>query len=345
MLYAIEDFEITAVIENYKSLIWTLQYYGQGDFELVIPAEYLNVLKIGTMLSKDRTDTGFENVMVIQEITQTYDIENGSLATIRGKGLKNDLLRRRIVWDQTNLEGTVEDGIRQIITENCISPEDWLREIPNFALGPRMGYEETFVYQAFSENVADWVEQICTGLGWGWDIVIDNGQYVFSLYKGEDHTAASQDPVIFSKALDNLLTSIYKAAETVANAALIGGEGDGTDQRTASIGDGSSGMERFETYIDGSGVSSNGEIITVETYLGMLEEYGWSMLGQVKGTEDYTGTVDYNQPFKLGEDFKLGDLVTIEDVVKINTRVIEIIYSESESGIQVVPTFIKEEGV
>ena len=38
LIYVMHDLtDVYGVIENYESLIWTMQFYGPGDFELVIP--------------------------------------------------------------------------------------------------------------------------------------------------------------------------------------------------------------------------------------------------------------------------------------------------------------------
>ena len=126
--------------------------------------------------------------------------------------------------------------------------------------------------------------------------------------------------------------------------ALIGGEGEGTSQRTASIGT-ATGLNRNEDYIDGSSVSSNGEIITVETYTKMLQEYGQTQLDQTAYTQSFSGNIDSEGLFKLNQDYFLGDIVQIENEkgIKATPRIVEIIYAIDESGTSVVPTFSKWE--
>ena len=138
------------------------------------------------------------------------------------------------------------------------------------------GYTQTFDVQSFGENIETWLETVCTTNEIGWDVYIKDGNYVFALMDGVDRSY-QQDKlsyVVFSPEFDNLLTTNYQyTKESYSNCALIGGEGEGISQRTAHIGD-YSGLQRFESYIDGSSVSSNGEIITVEQYEQMLRDYG-----------------------------------------------------------------------
>ena len=121
---------------------------------------------------------------------------------------------------------------------------------------------------------------------------------------------------------------------------MIGGEGEGVNQRTIGIGE-VSGLDRFETYIDGGSVSSNGEIITVEQYNEMLRQFGQTELDKVSVTQSFEGDIDANGIYKINKDYFLGDLVQIENDkgIKATARITEIIYAEDESGMSVVPTF------
>lgn len=337
---------ITDIISTFQSAIWNVQYFDKNDFQLVVAAtdKNLSALKVGAYLVRDEDISGneYNNVMVIEGYKLDFDTESGWVLTITGKGLKT-IVGQRIVWSQTNLSGLAEEGIRQVISENIISPTDASRTIDNFVLDDLNGYEDTIELQLLGENIADWLVEICKTYGYGWDVYIKNGQYVFKLYKGTDRTYNQNEvtPVVFSPEFDNLLSSSYDYnIEDYQNAALIGGEGDGINQRTATIGT-ATGLDRYEAYIDGGSVSSNGEIITVETYTKMLEEYGQTQLNQTAFTQKFSGDIDPAGLFTINEDYYLGDLVQIENEKGITAapRIIEIIYAEDENGSSVVPTF------
>lgn len=334
------------MLQSFESSIWTVQFYGKNDFQIITAAtdENLNLLQSGRYLVRDvDMDNGtFKNVMIIENIKLDFDAEKGWVLTVTGKGLKN-IVGRRVIWLQTTISGMVEDGIRHVINENIINPTDPNRKIDNFTMEPKVGYTDTMDIQALGDNIADWLETTCETFNFGWDVYIQNGQYVFTLYKGIDRSY-DQDvviPVIFSPEYDNLLSSSYTYDKSeYKNAALIGGEGEGSAQRTASIGT-MSGLDRFETYIDGSSVSSNGEIITLDTYLKMLEDYGKTQLAEVSKPEKFEGEIIPNGMYNINEDFFLGDIVQITNDKGISaiSRIIEIIYSEDENGSSVVPTF------
>lgn len=340
-----ESNNVIDIITTFKSCIWNVQYFGQNDFELIMDASKIGAVQPGNRLVRtdDVSNGVFKNVMAIQNFEMSFDSESGWLLKLTGHGLKNDILRRRIVWTQTNLDGTVEGGIRQVITENVISPSDTDRKIDDFRLDTANGFTETIDAQLFGENIAEWLETVCMTYGYGWDVYIDNGDYVFTLYKGTDRTYSQNvNPVVvFSPEFDNLLTSTYSYnLQTYQNAAMIGGEGEGTSQRKAYIGS-ATGIDRYEAYIDGSSVSSNGEIITEAQYIKMLQEYGQLEINKTEMQETFSGSIDYQHPFEINEDFFLGDLVQVENEKGITAapRITEVIYSEDDNGFTVVPTF------
>lgn len=345
-IYVMQDSSgLWDIIDVFQSVIWNMQFYGRGDFELVVPATDKNVslLKEGRLLVRedDVKEDGYENVMRVEGINLSFQVEEGWVLTVTGKSLKN-ILSQRIVWSQTNLSGSVEIAIRQVVTENAISPTDASRTIPNLILEEEQGFTDTFEAQLLGENLAEWIEQTCKSYGMGWDIYIKNGKFVFSLKKGADRTIDQNVnvPVVFSPEYDNLITSEYSYdLGEFKNAALVGGEGEGADQRTATVGT-ATGLDRYEAYIDGGSVSSNGEIITPEQYTVLLENYGQEQINQTYTVEKTEGSVIPNGMYDLGVDYFLGDMVSIKNgFIEAETRVIEIIYSEDENGYALTPTF------
>ena len=347
---------VTDILETFESVIWNTQFFGVSDFELQVPVtpnnrHVLNVLEVDKYLVRDidMSANEYHNVMIIESRELHFDIDRGWILTVRGSGLKN-IVSRRVIWIQTNLEGSVEYGIRQVITDNIINASDSARNISNFTLDSIQGYTDTFDVQLLGENIAEWLESTGQLYGIGWDVYIKNGKYVFTLKKGTDRTfnQNSVTPVIFSPEYDNLLSSTYLYDVTdYRNAALIGGEGEGINQRTVTIGS-ASGLDRYEMYINGGSVSSNGEIITEATYYKMLQDFGKEELADITAfTEKFEGEVVANGMYELNKDYFLGDLVQIENENGISaiSRIIEIIYSEDANGSNLIPTFGDWKGV
>ena len=350
VVYVIDRNGIKDLIDTFSSAIWNMQYFDVNDFELIVPGTEKNVdlLTAGAFVVRD-VDVGnnvYKNVMVVENIELDFDAEKGWVLKVSGGGLKK-LVGRRIVWTQTNLSGTVEDGIRRVITENIISPSDTARAIPAFTMTSRKGYADTFEAQLFGENIAEWLVEVCQQYGYGWDVYIQNGGFVFDLYKGTDRTynQSSVIPVVFSSEYDNLASSTYQYEKAdYHNAALVGGEGEGVNQRSATVGT-ATGLDRYETYIDGGSVSSNGEIISLATYLKMLQQYGQEQLTSTAFTEKFGGEIIETEMYKLNRDYFLGDLVQIDNkFMQARSRIIELIYSEDENGSTLLPTFSDWEG-
>lgn len=340
------DANVIDTLDAFKSCIWTTQYFSTGDFELVAPATKKNIdlLQKDRLLcrDKDRYGDDWKNVMIIEDIEISADKESGDTITVSGRGLKS-IVGRRVIWKQTTLSGKVETGIRQVITENIINPGDVSRKINNFLLGDVANIQHTFDIQVIGDSLDEWITSICSTYGIGWDVYIHDKKFIFMLYEGVDrsYNQSKNPPVVFSDEFDNLLSSIYRYQKSeFKNAALIGGEGEGINQRTATIG-GATGLERHEAYIDGSGVSSNGEIITEEQYYRMLEDYGKDQLNNVSFTESFEGTVVPDGNYVLNQDYFLGDIVQVinEYGIAAAPRITEIIDSEDTNGASIVPTF------
>lgn len=344
-----QDLNITGIISQFESVIWNMQYFGKSDMELVVSAtqKNLDLLQPGTFLIRDMdiTQNNLNNIMVIEGRTIAEKEDKGYTLTIKGKGLKN-ILSRRIVWSQLNYENeTVENIIRDVITKNCINPDNTERKIDNLILAPSNGYTETATIQLFSENIGEWLESICTQYGYGWDIRISEGKLIFYIYKGKDRTYNSDDPVIFAPSYDNLYSSVYNnQLENYANVALVGGEGEGTEKKTADIGT-ATGLDRYEGYIDGSSVSSNEGLITEQQYIDMLKAYGEEHIKEYQVKETLEGTINPYGMYKLNQDYFLGDIVQVtnEKGIISTPRITEIIYSEDANGIKIVPTFTEWE--
>lgn len=345
IIYVMHDLSGAAdIVENFESVIWNMQFYGVGDFELIIPYDKNHdICSIGSYLVRD-IDVGsgeYHNVMRIESRQLSYDADKGWILTLSGSGLKK-IVGQRVAWSQSNFENAnVETAIRQLITDNIISPEDTDRTINNFILDDPVGFTDTFDAQVFSENLAEWIESTCQQYSYGWDVYIKNGKFVFTLIRGTERTYGSgEDPVIFSPEFENLVAASYEySLSEYHNAALVGGEGEGTDQVNVYVGS-SAGLDRYETYVDAGSVSSNGEIITMETYKSMLQSYGEQQLTQMSGeVKRFEGEIMQGL-YTLNKDFFLGDVVEVDIIgLRAKSRIIEVIYSEDENGSSLLPTF------
>lgn len=335
---------IVDLVEKFESVIFNRQYNGIDDFELVAPAtdENMERLQVGRylVLESNMHGTKMQGVMVIETRHIAYNITMGWTLTVRGCGLKG-ILKRRVVWQQTTLNGDLSDVVAEVVRTNAIAPKDANRAIPGLVLGTQQQTGKRVDIQLLGETLADWISAICKDNGVGWDITVDGDSMVFGIYSGVDRTYAQTavPPVVFSPEFDNLESIEYeKDLGNYSNAALVGGEERGSSKQFATVG-GGVGLDRYESYIDGSSVSGNG-IITAAQYDTLLATYGQTALAKTATTERVDGKVITNGMYAYGTDYFLGDIVQIEALgIKATARITEIIYSEDEQGWSLNPTF------
>lgn len=333
------SFERLAVIDDYNSFIWTTRFYTCGDFELCVDANESNM----GLFMKDyyivRDDD--EHVGIIEDIKIQRNEDMHELLIVTGRFLSS-ILGRRIIAVQTTVSGKISDCINQLITENVISPTISARTISNFTLGT---YEITQTMQAqyTGKNLLETISNVCETYGIGFKTTLDNGDFVFMLYEGVDHTYdQDENPyIIFSDQYDNLLSSEYEENyQNIATAVLVAGEGEGLDRKTLWVTDGATGIDRHEVYRDQRQLQSNDGEISAEEYEDLLEEAGKEQLTTY--TTAFTGTV-YFDNIQYKTDVNVGDLCVIQNSrwgIYINSRLVEVIESVSETGeYSIVPTF------
>lgn len=335
------SFERLAIVDNYKSFIWSTRYYTSGDFELVVPVNDTNI----GLFVKDyfviREDD--ENVGVIEDIVIQRSAEGAEQIIASGRFLGGSILARRIIAVQTTLNGKISDGINTLINENIISPSIADRRIDNFVLGT-YEFDDTLEAQYTGKNLLETISNVCETYGLGFKVTLnDDNEFVFQLYEGVDRTYdQSVNPwVIFSDKYDNLLSSEYEENyQNVVTAALVAGEGEGLERETEWVTTGATGMGRHELYVDQRNIRSDDGEITTEEYHELLKEAGKEKLTTY--TAAFQGVV-YFDNVKYKEDVNIGDLCVIENErwgLYINSRLVEVIESVSEAGeYKIMPTF------
>ena len=116
------------IIDTYSSNIWAKRYNEIGDCEIAIPATKDNFNKIKECKYISRADD--DMVCEIKKVEIQTDEENGNKFIITGIDIKN-ILNQRIVENQTNFNGEVEDYIRKLVYDSIINPINPDRKIKN----------------------------------------------------------------------------------------------------------------------------------------------------------------------------------------------------------------------
>lgn len=347
------DFDVIGILDTAQSVIWHSVYYGVGDFQI-----YISLQDALQIISEARYITRLNNdeVGIIESVLIRDDVENGKMITISGRFAKS-ILDRRIIYSlsgnsnqATILRGRVEACVRSLVNDNAIAS----RSLEVLTLGAEAGIDRDIVdengaaaqKQVSYKNLLEYTEEILKEYALASTVKLSNGMLQYTVYEGANRSIDNTDgnqPIIFSKEYDNLLSSEYTYnAQQEKNVALVGGEGEGVDRFCVLIGS-QSGLKRKEVFVDASSISKkykdekDGErTYTDEVYTAMLKSHGCQVMSGMKVSEDFNGAIDItNGNWKYGKDVFLGDIVTIQDKeigVYKNVRLGEVTEYQDQDG-------------
>lgn len=334
------NYEKIATIDYAESIIWTKRYCNTGDCEVYLPVKSnaLAVLKKRNILQ--RSDKP-QDIMQIQTVKIETDTEKGNYMTVTGKTM-DVLLKQRIIWQQTNISGSVIDGAKRLIDENLINPSNDLRKIAGVSFENSITNAPQLEKQITGDNLLDAVIELLSTYKYGYDAIYSNG-VIIKTYQGVDRS----EGIVFSPDMDNLLESEYSSSiEEYKNVALVAGEGEGVSRRTYEVGT-AAGYDRFEQYVDARDISSDTDDGTLSDaeYNKMLAAKGQEKLAETTVQEKFAGTVEPDINYKYKKDYNLGDIVKItnEYGLSAKARITEVIESWDETGYTCIPTFDTEE--
>ena len=280
------DLNQIGIIDTYVSLLWVNRYKSEGDCELYVEAtnELLSLLKKGNYLSRADDDM----VCRIERIELDTDAENGNYLIVTGYDVKK-ILDQRIIWSQSNVDGNVEDYIRNIVYKSVVNPNLSARAITNasgrqnFFLGDKANFTEVTTQQASYQKVSEKIKEFCTSYEWGYKVIVDIGNFYFILYKGTDRS----DSVIFADEFENLISTKYtEDSSHLANVALVAGEGEGSS-RSRNVSGYAEGLNRNEIYVDARDISR------IITYGDLIEMYPLASSGGQGYIDTVGGVVGY----------------------------------------------------
>lgn len=286
-----KEFISIAYIEKFISFLWNDRFNEAGDFELYLPAgaydqSYFSIGNyIWTSLSPNR-------LMIIETVNCETGSEDGDFLTISGRSLES-ILARRVIDIETDLTGSLQDGIERLLNEHVINPSDPKRQIPNITFkksdDPRITELTTENVYSGGENLYDVIQEMLSANKIGMKMLRDNeNQFIFELYMGVDRSYKQEELpwVVFSHEYENLISSEYnESILDYKNQIIVVGqydeppeenEGDDTDIGEGGdveikpstpivekepipirieVGD-NSGLDRFEYYVDARDITS-----------------------------------------------------------------------------------------
>ena len=348
-----KQFNMLGLLDQFTSLIWRREYQKIGTFEFHgFVDDSFHLLQKGHILMKDDSP---EEAMEIDTIELSED--GSETLVVKGFAI-NKMLDLRLVWGVQEKEGTVEEVMKDYVNRNCIEPANPARIIPNLVLSENKGYEIPASESNSYVELASFMEELAVKYDIGWRMLFDHiGQrYVFDVYKGRDlsinQTANPQ--AIFSMEYENVINQFYTDSDTsYKTMAVIGGQGEDSDQFFAYLNDTLTGFDRREVYVDGKEVpmeDETGYILTDELYAKGLEERGKLELAERNTIRTFESDVSANSNLTYREDYDLGDIVTVENrrwgiAMSAPITTVEEVYENNVMDIRVnfgsaIPTLI-----
>ena len=330
-----KDLNQIGIIDTYKSCIWSNRYKEVGDCELYIEAttEKLELLKIGNYLNRIDDDM----ICQIKKIEIDTDSEDGNYLIVVGRDVK-EILDQRIIWNTMICDGLVEDFIRNMIDKSLINSDIPERNLIKsdgnnlLVLGEKAGFGEVTTEQVSYKNIGEKVREYSTTYNWGYKVILDNSQFVFKLYKGNDKS----NYVTFSDDYENLSNTKYIEDNTnLGNISLTAGEGEGTE-RLRSVSGKASGINRYEIYVDAKDLSKTINYSELIMSYPLKKDGGQGSIKKIDNKYHYymdyinIKIIDKVQLDKLKADYSTGSEIEINNILyyKIN----DVVIADLETG-------------
>ena len=351
---------LTAVCDSFSSLLWDVQYYGCGNFEVYIAANprNLDIFHTGRIIGLDDDK---QHYGIIESVTLETDAENGDYLTVTGRFLMS-LLSRRIIYPMLSFSALTSyaDMVRLAVYRNCMQSGN--RLIPGLRHGNTVGacWGQKSRLQVSYENLMEWIFKICEMIGGTANIRLQetsagSGAYtmMLDLSQGTDRSILQEDNahIVFSDSYCNLLTFGYSMdLSAQKNVAYVFGFGEGMERKRTVCYRGSepAQLNRYEVYVDAKDVSDetqeNGETVQIpdDDYLGLLMEKGAENLVPITEISESTIAAD-NRQYQYNKDYFVGDYVTVEHerfgLIQPRIQLIGMIESYDQNGRTLTPTF------
>lgn len=344
-----ENFVAQGIVDAASSIIWANRYRQCGDFEIVVPA---TAAMIDLLQAPAETEDRFvvrpddDMVGMIENVQTGTDEESGDFLIVTGRCCRS-ILARRIVWDQTTINSTVENGLRKLVTDAFISPAIAERKYERLTLAPARGYTEKLQAQYTGDNILEVHEAVCAANNYGFKVSRGEGNTLeLGFYKGVDRTMGQRENprVIFSEEYDNLRATTYTMDKTeYKTVALVAGEGEGTARRRRVVNRlvDNSGLHRRELFVDARDVSSNDGEISDTEYNAQLDDRGATTLSEAPIVRSMEGQIKPGQMYTYKVDYYLGDFVTTVNKygMQVDAQVLEVVEVWDENGYTCTPTF------
>lgn len=349
---------LEAICDSFSSLLWDIEYYQCGAFEVYIAAspQNIEIFRTGRIVGRDDDK---EHFGLIESVEIQTDAEDGDYLIVRGRFLMC-LLERRIIYPTVNFtkETSYADIVKTIVQFNAVV--SGVRKIPGLSFGTSSGscWEQKTKLQISYENLMEWIYTICEKIGGTANIrlnKISGEQYemILELSQGYDRSIMQSDNphIVFFDGYNNLLSFSYVTdISAKKNFAYILGKGEGAERKRTVYFDGDepSFLGRYEVYADAKDMSDEEQIdgetkpIPEDEYIELLKERGKEKI-VLPLTASESQIAVQSMQFQYNKDYFVGDYVTVEHrrfgLIRPKIQLIGMIESFDQNGRNLAPTF------
>lgn len=349
---------LEAICDSFSSLLWDVEYYSCGAFEVYIAAspQNIEIFQTGRIVGRDDDN---EHYGLIESVEIQTDAEDGDYLIVRGRFLMC-LLERRIIYPTVNFtkETTYADIIKSVVLFNAVV--SGMRKIPGLSFGTATGscWEQKTKLQISYDNLMRWIYTVCEKIGGTANIRLSkkaDEQYeiVLELSEGADRSIMQEENphIVFSDGYNNLLSFSYSTDISVQkNFAYILGKGEGEERKRTTYFENTEPtfLDRYEVYVDAKDMSDEEQVggetkpIPKAEYIELLKEKGKQSMVLPLNSSESTIAVQSTQ-FQYNKDYFVGDYVTVEHrrfgLQQNKIQLIGMIESFDQNGRNLTPTF------
>lgn len=336
--------DLVAICNSFSSLLWDVEFYECGCFEIYIAATPQNVeiFQLGRIIGRDDDS---EHFGLIESVQIETDAEDGDYLTVSGRFL-TCLLERRIIYPTFSGSGTYESIVRNVLSQNVISAG--IRSIPGLSLGTVSGacWQGKTRLQISYDNLMEWLYTICETIGGSANIRMENNRFHCDLLEGTDRSILqdANPHIVFSDSYNNLLSFSYAADSSVQkNFAYVFGIDEGSARKRTTYYSGSEPtyFDRYEVYVDERNTSQEEEVSDDE-YLEILRNSGAENMVAPQTASEST-IAAFSTQYQYNRDYFVGDFVTVEHtrfgLIQPKIQLIGMVEGFDENGRSLTPTF------
>lgn len=323
------------IIETFDRIRWTRKYREPGTLELVVNINVDGARQLVEGINQeisvvDDPDSTEPDITFLVD-SVTFDLESLEDNQVSITAAEYGLFRHRIAlpepflppFDDSHhvINGPAETAMIALVANNCAQDAPEERRVPNLITATDQERGPDREWRSRFEVVSDQLRKWCESSGLGYQVFLDDGEFVFTVLDGGDKS----DQVIFGPELDNVQSlSWARQADDLLTVAYVGGQGEGDQREVIEVpqDDPDAGLNRRELFIDARDVESEPGLVG----------RGEDELADRRVTETITVEVLPGTQFNYRVDWDLGDFVTVRNPEWSLDRVARIVEVQSEIG-------------